>query len=193
MSDYLGFNKQAENGSSWNWSFYDKIMKRKIFASFNFTLCYQCGKCVGICPAAQHSNFNPRLIIRDVLFGELNRVLEGEDIWLCFDCFDCKIRCPMNLDIPELIHSLRVEALLHAHYQKGLKTFLKFGRNMLETGATISLRGRVKKVRKLLGMVENPISEQAVEELKVIAEETGLNKHLDFCECLIEEKKREKR
>ncbi|MFB0544904.1 MAG: hypothetical protein ACETVN_04265, partial [Asgard group archaeon] len=75
----------------------------------------------------------------------------------------------------------------------GLKTFLKFGRNMLETGATISLRGRVKKVRKLLGMVENPISEQAVEELKVIAEETGLNKHLDFCECLIEEKKREKR
>ncbi len=193
MSDYLDFDKLAENASSWEWAFYDKIRKRNIFASFNFTKCYQCGKCVGICPAAQHSNFNPRLIIRDVLFGELHRVLDSEDIWLCFDCFDCKVRCPMNLDIPELIHALRVEALLQGRYPKRFKTFLEFGRNMLETGSAISLTGRVKKVRKRLGMTERPISEQAVEELKVIAEETGLNKHLDFLECLIEGKKEEEK
>ena len=61
--------------------------------------CYQCGACVGDCPAAAYSEaFNPRRIMLQVLYG-LGDELLGEDspLWLCTNCYNCHERCPQDV------------------------------------------------------------------------------------------------
>ena len=76
----------------------------------NIIACWDCGKCVGSCPASKMSNFNIRKIIRKVLRGDKS-ILESSDIWFCFLCEHCKRVCPKdNINIPLLIINLRNES-----------------------------------------------------------------------------------
>ena len=61
--------------------------------------CYQCGACVGDCPATTYSeDFNPREIMLKVLYG-LESELIGEDsiVWQCTNCYNCHERCPQEV------------------------------------------------------------------------------------------------
>lgn len=54
--------------------------------------CVQCGMCTSTCPAARHSDYNPRDIIERVLDGD-ESLLEDETIWNCFYCYTCHSVC----------------------------------------------------------------------------------------------------
>ena len=73
------------------------------------SFCYQCGACVGDCPATTYSEeFNPREIMLKVLYG-LGDELVGEDslLWQCTNCYNCHERCPQEVKPVEVIISLK--------------------------------------------------------------------------------------
>lgn len=45
--------------------------------------CVQCGMCTSTCPAARHSDYNPRDIMERVLEGD-ESILKDDNIWNCF-------------------------------------------------------------------------------------------------------------
>ena len=73
--------------------------------------CVQCGMCTSTCPAARHSDYNPRDIIERVLEGDMS-ILEDDLIWNCFYCYTCHSVCPVgnsetHISLQPLEQSLR--------------------------------------------------------------------------------------
>ncbi len=67
--------------------------------------CMQCGTCTGVCPWAPLRRYSPRHVLRLASLG-----LEGyeaEDIWTCVTCGHCVARCPREIDIIEVLRSVR--------------------------------------------------------------------------------------
>jgi heterodisulfide reductase subunit B len=71
--------------------------------------CYQCGACVGDCPAARYaSTFNPRQIMLQVLYGLGQELLKADSVlWQCANCYNCYERCPQDVKPVEVIISLK--------------------------------------------------------------------------------------
>lgn len=71
--------------------------------------CYQCGACVGDCPATTYSSaFNPREIMLKILYGLGDELLgPGSVIWQCANCYNCHERCPQDVKPVEVIISLK--------------------------------------------------------------------------------------
>lgn len=72
--------------------------------------CVQCGMCTSTCPAAKHSNYNPRDIIERVLNGD-ETILEDENIWNCFYCYTCHSTCPVGNSVCEVNQILKQIAI----------------------------------------------------------------------------------
>lgn len=83
---------------------------KKIKSAANY--CYNCNRCVAICPLSHLGIFSPRDLIYDLNFLSVEDALKSNNIWRCLTCAQCNIYCPMTLDnigvrIPELILELR--------------------------------------------------------------------------------------
>lgn len=72
--------------------------------------CYQCGKCSAGCPIAFQMDYLPNQIIRMVQLGMEETVLTSKTIWLCASCLTCSARCPREIDLAEIMDSLRRRA-----------------------------------------------------------------------------------
>ena len=72
--------------------------------------CVQCGMCTSTCPAARHSDYNPRDIIERVLNGDIS-ILEDENIWNCFYCYTCHSACPVGNSVCEVNQILKQFAI----------------------------------------------------------------------------------
>ncbi len=72
--------------------------------------CVQCGMCTSTCPAARHSEYNPREIIERVLEGDTS-ILEDDLIWNCFYCYTCHSVCPVGNSVCEVNQILKQIAI----------------------------------------------------------------------------------
>lgn len=72
--------------------------------------CVQCGMCTATCPAARHSDYNPRDIIERVLDGDID-ILEDDNIWNCFYCYTCHSVCPVGNSVCEVNQILKQIAI----------------------------------------------------------------------------------
>ena len=72
--------------------------------------CVQCGMCTSTCPAARHSDYNPREIIERVLDGDLT-IIEEDNIWNCFYCYTCHSVCPVGNSVCEVNQILKQLAI----------------------------------------------------------------------------------
>ncbi|OWT33856.1 heterodisulfide reductase subunit C [Methanobrevibacter sp. 87.7] len=95
--------------------------------------CVQCGMCTSVCPAAQHSNYNPRSMVECVLEGD-TAVIEDEDIWYCFYCYTCHSICPADNSPCEVNQVLRQIAVDKGIADDHLIPFLGFGDSFLNHG-----------------------------------------------------------
>lgn len=70
----------------------------------NMHVCMQCGTCTGVCPWNLVSPFSPRLILRQISLG-----LEGSEeiLWNCVTCNACVSRCPRDLELIDVLRSVR--------------------------------------------------------------------------------------
>ena len=113
--------------------------------------CYQCGACVGDCPAAHYNDrFNPREIMLKVLYG-LEEELLGEDsvLWLCTNCYNCAERCPQEVKPAEVIISLKN---MLADRELIPKAALQIITTFEETGRTVKLGPAIDKQREKFGL-----------------------------------------
>jgi Fe-S oxidoreductase len=71
--------------------------------------CYQCAKCVGVCPVDVVGDYGPRKIYRDVLRGL--SLLDDPNLWLCTTCQNCLRVCPKEVDMIQIMPAAREAAI----------------------------------------------------------------------------------
>ncbi len=99
--------------------------------------CYQCGKCLAGCPMAFAMNHSPTQIMRMVQQGQIEKALRSNTIWICSACETCTTRCPQEVEIAEVMDSLRNSAFKKGYVKQERKITLahwSFLRNMKTFG-----------------------------------------------------------
>jgi quinone-modifying oxidoreductase subunit QmoC len=101
--------------------------------------CMQCGTCSGTCPLSIYMDLTPRRIIALIREGFRTDALKSQTIWLCSSCYSCAVHCPQNVNITDIMYSLKREAIRSNLYtrhfpipilsQEFYKMVLKNGRN----------------------------------------------------------------
>jgi heterodisulfide reductase subunit C len=88
--------------------------------------CYQCGTCTNDCPVAKRvEEFRPRNIARLVMYGQKERLMEGDLLYLCAGCYTCYEHCPQEVHVSEIITGLRTIALNDGHLLPGFKAIMQ--------------------------------------------------------------------
>lgn len=72
--------------------------------------CLQCKKCTNGCPVAGFTTPAPSEIIKRLQLGAGEELLASEIIWVCASCATCFSRCPMEINMAEVMDALRVLA-----------------------------------------------------------------------------------
>jgi heterodisulfide reductase subunit D len=74
----------------------------------NAVLCYECGKCSGICPVARFdASFSPRSLLVRLVQGEGEKLTDDSAVWSCLTCGLCDTRCPVSIDYGLLTKAMR--------------------------------------------------------------------------------------
>ena len=113
--------------------------------------CYQCGACVGDCPATTYGDeFNPREIMLKVLYGLGDELIREDSVlWQCTNCYNCHERCPQEVKPVEVIISMKNmladKGFVPTTAAKVIKTFL-------DTGRTAPVNPAVDKQRATFGL-----------------------------------------
>ena len=94
--------------------------------------CYQCGVCTADCPVAMRvKEFRPRRIARLAAFGQRDRLLGGDTVWLCAGCYTCYERCPEQVRVSEIVSALRKlalkEGIIHPTYKALMESIAEKG------------------------------------------------------------------
>ncbi|MBD3172969.1 hypothetical protein GF326_10900 [Candidatus Bathyarchaeota archaeon] len=88
--------------------------------------CYQCGTCTNDCPIAKRvEEFRPRNIARLVMYGQKDRLMEGDLLYLCAGCYTCYEHCPQEVHVSEIITGLRTIALNDGNLFPAFKTLMQ--------------------------------------------------------------------
>jgi heterodisulfide reductase subunit C len=113
----------------------DEVLK---ISGIDVRSCLQCKKCSNGCPVNGLTNTRPSEIIRQLQLNAGSKILESDLIWSCAACETCFARCPMKINMAEVMDALRIIAVQkNAPRQKGnvhhfnksfLKTVKMFGR-----------------------------------------------------------------
>ena len=89
--------------------------------------CMNCGVCTAICPAAEVSDYDPRMVVNIVQERdeeELEKLLKSDTIWRCGECLSCKTRCPRG-NVPcyiiQALRALSIETGLFMESEQGRK------------------------------------------------------------------------
>jgi heterodisulfide reductase subunit C len=117
--------------------------------------CYQCGACVGDCPAAFYSEeFNPREIMLKVLYGLEEELLREDSVlWLCTNCYNCAERCPQDVKPAEVIISLKNMLADREIYPPAVIRIIEA---FEKTGRTVQLGPAIDKRRAAFGLGPMP-------------------------------------
>jgi heterodisulfide reductase subunit C len=131
------------------------------------SFCYQCGACVGDCPAATYSSeFNPREIMLKVLYGLGTELLTKDSIlWECTNCYNCHERCPQEVKPVEVIISLKNMLADRGIYPGPVEKIIK---TFEHTGRTTPLNAAVERQRARFGLP--PLSPVPMDEIRALLE-----------------------
>jgi len=108
--------------------------------------CYQCGKCSADCAVVDEMDFPPSRVMRMLQTNDeknYRKILASESIWLCVSCQNCLTRCPMEIDIPQLMDYLRERALQEKTVNKKSKNILSFHKAFLDS---VKYTGRLYEI-----------------------------------------------
>jgi len=132
--------------------------------------CYQCGACVGDCPATTYgSGFNPREIMLKVLYGLGTELLREDSIlWRCTNCYNCHERCPQEVKPVEVIISLKNMLADRGIYPGAVEKIID---TFEQTGRTVPLSAAVDRQREKFGLP--PMQGVPVDEIKVLIDDSA--------------------
>lgn len=75
--------------------------------------CMQCGTCSGTCDLSPDDNPFPRKEMAWANLGMKDRLMADPDVWLCYQCNDCSMRCPCGAKPGEVLQAVRQECVRH--------------------------------------------------------------------------------
>jgi heterodisulfide reductase subunit C2 len=112
--------------------------------------CYQCGKCSAGCPLSGEMDYPPSVVMR--MLQTANPVLEEKvlrsfTIWVCLTCEMCFARCPMSIDIPQMMDFLREKSMNEGKVNPKAKNILSFHKSFLDS---IKYTGRLYEIGLLV-------------------------------------------
>ena len=84
--------------------------------------CMQCGMCSASCPNVNQMDYSPRKLIARIRAGRRYDVLSSNTMWICASCYLCTARCPKDVKITELMHSLERLSARHGLLNKVVST-----------------------------------------------------------------------
>lgn len=142
-----------------------------IKASSNLGLlrCVQCGMCASACPAARHSEYDPRVVIKRVLDND-ETVLDDKYIWNCFYCYNCHSICPVGNSVCEVNQILRQLAIDKDGGKKRIESFMSFADSFLDKGLGVIPKEHHEQLSKDYGLHWDKLQEQ----LEDVREKLGL-------------------
>ncbi len=156
-----------------NPQFYEQVTSK--LGGETLTKCFQCGTCASSCPVAKlTTRFNPRLVIKNAVAGEKERILVDGPIWLCCSCYNCQERCPQGVEIAEIMYALRNIALKEGHLPKA---FIEMASNLMVEGRVVPTSAFTAKRREPLGLP--PLKETGIEPLSKILSVTSFSKTVE--------------
>lgn len=125
--------------------------------------CIACGSCASDCPVVQvDEGYSPHELMRLVLCGRAEEVIEGADIWKCLECGTCTELCPNSFGMVRAIKEAKRMALERglgpAETLQGIEMFRKAG--------VLGKTRRRARDRLGLGPVARPGSEELVDLLR---------------------------
>ena len=107
----------------------DKILSSDIIKNViaNANYCYNCNRCVNVCPVSYLDLFYPRNLITDLTFLTPEEALQNNNIWDCLTCGLCTEYCPMTKDktgvnFTEIIKELRTLTSEYEPLQETLRS-----------------------------------------------------------------------
>jgi len=112
--------------------------------------CYQCGKCSAGCPLSEEMDFPPSYVMRMLQTEDHDmeeKVLRSFSIWVCLTCEMCFARCPMSIDIPQMMDFLRQKSLREKKVHPDAKKILAFHKSFLDS---IKYTGRLYEIGLLV-------------------------------------------
>ena len=112
----------------------------------NVNRCYQCGKCSAGCAVSDEMDYPPSMLMRMLQTNSKDnyqKILASESVWLCISCQNCLTRCPMQIDIPQLMDYMREKALSENTVNKKSKNILSFHKAFLDT---VKYTGRLYEI-----------------------------------------------
>lgn len=115
-------------------------------ARTNHMRCLQCKACSSGCPFYEAMDLGPNRVIRLLQLGDVKRALTSSTIWICVGCDTCAHFCPMSIDIPALMDTLR-QKTLELGLPVALPEVLELHREVLNS---IERYGRTHKLEIML-------------------------------------------
>lgn len=96
----------------------------------SFAYCYQCAKCVPVCPVDVVGNYGPRKLYRYVQTGM--DLSQAPELWLCTTCANCLRVCPKEVNMVHIMPAVREQAILDGKFvppelQQAFENTAKFG------------------------------------------------------------------
>lgn len=158
--------------------------------------CIQCGMCASVCPAARHTDYDPREIVKRVLDKDED-LIEDDIIWNCFYCYTCHSVCPVNNSACEINQILRQKAIDAGKGKPKIAPFTAYGDSFLEFGLGaipndffddlikgygkdwLQLKIDLEDIREELGLGSIMLPEKDVEDINKILDKTGFKNRLN--------------
>ena len=140
----------------------------------NIQSCVQCGACSAVCPGVKAGfPLLCRSLIRSLLKGNLEEIIEDTSSWGCQACNRCTEICPQGVRPQEVVFAFR-------RYQANELAFstsaVTSQMNLFETGHAVFIDP--KERRKMVGLPEIPptsaYDEQAQKEVQTLMNNSSM-------------------
>ncbi|MCX5794315.1 MAG: 4Fe-4S dicluster domain-containing protein [Elusimicrobia bacterium] len=82
----------------------------------NLRHCIQCGVCSATCPLSLYMDYTPRRLINLAREGFKKEVLSSFTIWLCASCYACRVECPKQIQVTDIMYALKRRAIQEGVY-----------------------------------------------------------------------------
>jgi len=84
----------------------------------NLRHCIQCGICSATCPLSLYMDYTPRRLINMAREGFKKEVLGSFTIWLCASCYACRVECPKEIQVTDIMYLLKRRAIEEGVYPR---------------------------------------------------------------------------
>ncbi len=141
--------------------------------------CLNCGTCLAGCPAAEaEAPLLIRRLVRMVLLGLEDELLEDESPWICVTCTACEEMCPMG------VRPFEVGLAIKRWQSRKDETYIpQAATEVFETGHTQPV-GKSQELRKPFGLEEVPPTivkfPELLKKFQAMLKETELVRENDY-------------